>query len=152
MITEEQKTALHKEATTFFDKLGSQGVVSILFEEETGVTVSIVAEEPQLLIGEKGQTLFEIQHILRMILKKHLPEETRLNLDVNDYRKNKEVYLRELARETADEVSLTKKEKELQPMPAVERRIIHMELAERTDIASDSVGEGVDRRVVIRTT
>ena len=85
-----------------------------------------------------------------MVLKKYFTEPVRVNLDINDYRKNKETYIRELAKEAAEEVALVKKPKELSPMPAVERRIVHMVVAERPDVESDSIGEGSDRRVVIR--
>jgi len=71
-------------------------------------------------------------------------------LDINDYKKKKNEYLRELARSVADEVSLSKKEKILGPMPPYERRVIHMELAGRSDVVSESIGEGPERRVGVR--
>ena len=150
MITSEQQHNIEQEAKTFFAKVGMQGSVAVSYTEESGILVTITSPEPQLYIGERGQTLFEIQHILRMIVKKHLAEPVRVNLDINDYRKNKEMYIRELAKEIADEVALIKKPKELAPMPAVERRIVHMVVADRSDVVSDSIGEGADRRVVIR--
>ena len=74
----------------------------------------------------------------------------RLSFDINDYQKNKEQYLRDLARTTADEVVLFKADKELPAMTPGERRIVHLELAERQDVVSESVGEGPERRVVIK--
>jgi len=118
--------------------------------EEGLVAVRVTVEEPKMFIGERGQTLFEIQHIFKSIVRKKVSEPLHLFVDINDYRKNKEDYLRELARNTADEAALFKREKELPPMPAAERRIIHMELAERGDVVSESVGEGVERRVAIK--
>ena len=114
------------------------------------VQVSIVAGEPSMLIGEKGQTLFELQHILKLMLRKKIAEPFYLALDINEYKKNKEEYLRDLAQTTADEVVLLKKQKELPPMPSAERRVIHVALANRTDVTSESLGDGPDRRVVIR--
>ena len=58
--------------------------------------------------------------------------------------------MRETANSVADEVALTKKEKELAPMPAYERRVIHLELADRKDVTTESIGEEPKRRVVIR--
>jgi len=55
-----------------------------------------------------------------------------------------------LAKEIADEVALTKKEKILPPMPAYERRIIHLELAQRPDVTTQSIGQEPERRVVIK--
>ena len=117
---------------------------------EPTVQVGIVVEEPQMLIGEKGQTLFELQHVLKLMLRKKIEEPFYLALDINEYKKNKEEYLRDLAQTAADEVVLLKKPKELPQMPASERRVIHMALAKRTDVVSESVGDGPDRRVVIR--
>lgn len=114
------------------------------------VNLSITFEEPQILIGEKGQTLFEIQRLLKTILNKRLQTLIYLNLDINDYKKKKIEYLKNLAKGLADEVSMTKEEKVLFPMPAYERRIIHTELSQRSDIITDSQGDGQERHVVIR--
>jgi len=114
------------------------------------INVDIVAEEPQILIGADGQTLLELQRILRIILNKQLKKSFYVKLDINDYEKKKIEYVKNLAKELADEVSLTKKKKILSPMPAYQRRIIHMELKDRTDIITESQGVGIDRCVVIR--
>ena len=114
------------------------------------VNLDIKLEEPQILIGQGGQTLFEIQRLLRTILNKKLQKVFYLNLDINDYKKKKIEYLKDLAKNLADQVSLTKEEKVLMPMSPYERRIIHAELSKRTDVATDSQGEGFDRHVVIK--
>ncbi len=71
-------------------------------------------------------------------------------MDINDYKKKKIQYLKELAKSIAEEVVLTQKEKILSPMPAYERRVIHLELSERKDIATESIGKEPERRVIIR--
>jgi spoIIIJ-associated protein len=58
--------------------------------------------------------------------------------------------LKEMARSATEEVVLTKKEKILPPMPAYERRIIHLELADNSNITTESVGQEPERRIVIR--
>lgn len=118
--------------------------------DESAVDLNIRLDEPQILIGEKGQTLFEIQRLLRMVLNKKLQKVFYLNLDINDYKKKKIEYLKDLAKQLADEVVLTREEKVLFPMPAYERRIIHAELAERPDIATESRGDGFDRHIIIK--
>lgn len=112
--------------------------------------INLKTENPQILIGEGGQTLSEIQHLLKAILKRQIKEPFYIDLDINDYKKKKIEYLKELARNIADEVVLTKKEKILAPMPAYERRIIHLELTGRSDVATESIGKEPERRVVIR--
>jgi spoIIIJ-associated protein len=119
-------------------------------EERDVVNLDIKLEEPQILIGQGGQTLFEIQRLLRTVLNKKFQTVFYLNLDINDYKKKKIEYLKDIAKSLADEVALTKQEKVLQPMSSYERRVIHAELSERSDVITESQGEGPDRHVVIR--
>ena len=143
---------IKKTVEEFFGKIPFEVEVDLLPEKEGTVPINLkMTDEPQILIGEGGQTLNEIQHLLKAILRRKIPELFYINLDINDYKKKKTEYLRELARSSADEVSLTKKEKTLAPMPAYERRIIHLELAARSDVGSESIGEEPDRKVVIRS-
>ena len=72
-----------------------------------------------------------------------------LDLDINDYKNKKIEYLKNLAKESADEVFLVKKTKTLPPMSSYERRIIHEELSQRQDVTTQSQGEGDNRQVVI---
>lgn len=153
MLSKEQLQTIEKEIHHVLERLEMPSEVRVEQEEdsqEPTVQVSIVAAEPKMLIGEKGQTLFELQHILKLMLRKKIAEPFYLMLDINEYKKNKEEYLRDLAQTTADEVVLLKKPKELPPMPSSERRVIHLTLAGRTDVVSESVGEGPDRRVAIK--
>lgn len=114
------------------------------------VDLDITLEEPQILIGEKGQTLFEIQRLLRAMATKKIQKIFYLNLDINKYKQSKIEYLKRISKELADEVSLTKEEKVLFPMPAYERRIIHAELIQRADVITESRGEGIERYIVIK--
>ena len=149
MIKESLDT-IERVTREFLGKLGAEGEIKIESSQEEEVSVSVMLQEPQLFIGERGQTLSEIAHILRALVRRRLEEPVRLALDINDYQKNKEQYLRELARTCADEVALFKADKELPAMTSADRRIVHLELAERQDVVSESVGEGPERRVVIK--
>ena len=131
-------------------KIGLEGNIRVSQQEEGSFTIDVTCEDPQLYIGEKGQTLSEILYILKSLLRKKFGGPVYVALDINDYRKNKEHYVKELARTTADEVTLLKTPKELPPMSAAERRLVHMELQERSDIETESVGDGEDIRVVVR--
>ena len=131
-------------------KIGLEGNIRVSQQEEGSFTIDVTCEDPQLYIGEKGQTLSEILYILKSLLRKKFGGPVYVALDINDYRKNKEHYVKELARTTADEVTLLKTPKELPPMSAAERRLVHMELQERSDIETESMGDGEDRRVVVR--
>ncbi len=129
------------------DSKNSQDLVE---ENIDVIDLDIKIEEPQILIGQQGQTLFEIQRLLRAILSRKLQKVYYLNLDINDYKKKKVEYLKYLAKDSADQVSLTKEEKGLLPMSSYERRIVHAELSQRTDVITESRGDGPERHIVIR--
>lgn len=119
-------------------------------ESKEVVDLSVKLDEPQILIGQGGQTLFEIQRLLRNILNRKLQKVFYLNLDINEYKKKKIEYLKDMAKDLADQVALNKEEKVLMPMSAYERRVIHSELSRRTDVITESQGEGLERHIVIK--
>jgi spoIIIJ-associated protein len=143
----------------FFNKM-TLPISSIEVEEGMGankeeadkdsVVVKIDVNEPQILIGQGGQTLFEIQRVLRMALNKKIQRPFYLDLDINGYKEKKANYIKDLAKEIADQVSITKETKVLQPMPAYERRILHKEFAKRPDIISESAGDGETRHIIVK--
>lgn len=138
---------IKEEAISFFEKLGVEVKLKKAKKEGEVVMLDFEVKDFESLGGE---TLFEIQHLLKVILKKKIKENFYLDLDINDYKKKKIKYLEEMAKSLADEVALTKKEKILDPMPAYERRIIHLILAERPDVTTESIGKEPHRRVVIK--
>ena len=143
-------TEIIKETTReFFQKTTFNVEVEVLSEREETISINIKTEDPQILIGEGGQTLTEIQHLLKAILRRKITEMFYIDLDINDYKKKKKDYLKELACSIANEVALSKKQKELPPMSAYERRIIHLELAERQDVSTESIGQEPERKVII---
>ncbi len=150
MISETQLEEIKKTIKEFFEKTTFE--VEIEFSPQIDLTlpINLKMETPQILIGEGGQTLSDIQHLLKAILKRKIEENFYIDLDINDYKKKKIEYLKEIARSVADEVSLTKKEKILSPMSAYERRIIHLELAGRQDISTQSIGQEPERRIVVK--
>ena len=151
-MTQDNLEKIKQIAQELFKKMDLGIEVEVKKPQDQTLSIDLKMEEPQILIGERGQTLAEIQHLLKVILRRKIvPEEPfYINLDINDYKKKKTEYLREMARSAADEATLTKKEKILAPMPAYERRIIHLELADRTDVTTESTGQEPERQVVIR--
>lgn len=150
MLNLEDLKKIEEEIKMFFQKMEVETSIEILPKKDLTLPVNLRTENFQILIGEEGRTLFEIQHLLNCILKKKLKKEFYIDLDINGYKKKKIECLKELAKSVADEVSLTKKEKILEPMPAFERRIIHLELASRPDVTTESIGKEPKRRVVIK--
>lgn len=149
-MNQEHLQQLEKIVKEFFKKTSFDVEAEVLSLEEKTIPIKIKTEEPKVLIGQNGQTLAEIQRLLKAILRRQIPEEFYIDLDINDYKTKKIEYLKETARDLADEVSLNRKEKMLVSMPAYERRIIHLELAERKDVTTESMGQEPDRYVVIR--
>jgi len=145
----ELKNQIKKEVEEFINKLSFEGEAEVEIEKET-IKINVKSSEAKLLIGEGGTILLSLQHLLRKILRKKFCQDKIFDLDINEYKRKKENYLKELANTVADEVALTKKPKELEPMPAYQRRIIHLELAKRNDVTTESIGEEPNRRVVIK--
>ncbi len=152
MFNQNQIDKAKKEVQEFLNKTTFNIEVDSLSQKDQTLFINLKTDEPQILIGEGGQTLSEIQHLLKAILKrKKISEELfYVDLDISDYKKKKIKYLEELARSVADDVSLTKKERILSSMPAYERRIIHLELAGRADVITESVGEEPERKIIIK--
>ena len=132
---------IKKEIGEFFRKMTFEVEIQSASQKEEILTINLKTEEPQILIGERGETLFAIQHLLKLILKRKLKIEEifYVDLDIDDYKKKKIAYLKEIARSGAEEVIFSKKEKILPAMSAYERRIIHMELAEMPNISTESI-------------
>jgi len=133
----------------FFEKTTFEVAIEAIKESDGTIFVSLRTEEPQILIGEGGQTLNELQHILKSIIRRKLGETFYLDVDINSYKKKKIDYLKELAHSTANDVALMRKEKELPIMSAYERRVVHMELLSREDVATKSIGEEPERKIVV---
>jgi len=150
MLNPQDLEIIKKEAKKFFEKMSFDVEIEFLPQKELTLPINLKSDQPQILIGEGGQTLAEIQHLLKAILKRKIEENFYIDLDINNYKKKKIEYLKDLAQSVADEVALTKREKQLPPMLAYERRIIHLELAERSDVTTESLGREPERRVVIR--
>jgi len=134
----------------FFKKTTFDVEISFNSPQGNTIPINIKTEEPRALIGEKGRTLAQLQHLLKAMLKKEVEEDFYIDLDVNGYKEKKIKYLKELATSIADEVALMREEKVLPPMPAYERRVIHLELAERADVTTESIGKEPNRKVTIK--
>lgn len=133
----------------FFKKMTLPVQVKQQEQQDNVLKISLVSPEAQILIGQQGRTLDDVQCVLARIIRKHLAQEIFLDIDINGYKKDKEQRFRDLANEAADEVSSSGKEKMLFPMTAFERRIIHTELMKRNDVKTESIGENENRRVVV---
>ncbi len=120
---------------------------------ETGdaLEAEITGENAAKLAGRDGRVLGAIEVIAYTVLTKQAGRgDLRVRVDVGGYRKRQSDTLSKLAERLAVQVAKSGEPHELQPMPAAERRIIHITLKEHPDVISESVGEGSARRLVIR--
>lgn len=117
--------------------------------EVGGPIIDISGEDSGLLIGRRGQTLQSLQFVVNLIVRKEFGESARVVMDVEQYRQRREASLRDMANKVADRVQQTGRSITLEPMSAADRRIIHISLANRDGISTESVGFGDDRKVTI---
>ncbi|CAN5209786.1 hypothetical protein BH24CHL7_BH24CHL7_01330 [soil metagenome] len=101
------------------------------------------------LIGRKGERLSAVQHLLNLMLSRQMGAWTRILVDVEDYRGRRERQLKELAERAAERVVESGKMLQLEAMPALERRWIHLALRGNAQVMTQSIGEEPNRRVVV---
>ena len=113
------------------------------------VLVDLHGDDLSILIGHRGETLAALQYITRLIAGKELQQPAPILIDVEGYRARRESQLRQLARRMAEQAVERGRTIALEPMPASERRIIHIELRDQADVTTESIGEGDHRKVTI---
>jgi spoIIIJ-associated protein len=137
--------------------MGIEADVSIRDAETPGdgvgmakAVLDIEGDDLGILIGRRGETLQALQNLLNVMVGRQLSEQAFFTVDVEGYRRRRERSLTGLARRTAEQVRRTKRTVQLEPMPANERRIIHLALADDRYVSTSSTGEGDARKVSIQ--
>ena len=118
-------------------------------QEEYGLEVTINGEESSVLIGYRGETLYDFQNILSIVSNKNIENKVRVILDIENYKEKRVKTLENLALKIARSVEKTGKSVTLEPMKAYERKIIHAKLQDSEKVTTKSIGEEPKRRVVI---
>ncbi|MGZ9276495.1 MAG: RNA-binding cell elongation regulator Jag/EloR [Candidatus Limnocylindrales bacterium] len=137
---------------TLMGHLGFAATVEVAAGETSRLNVTAQGDDRDALgalIGRKGERLSALQHLVNLMLSKEMGAWTRVLVDVEDYRGRRERQLRELADRAAARVVETGKMLQLEPMPALERRWIHLTLRDHAGVATQSIGEEPNRRVVL---
>jgi spoIIIJ-associated protein len=137
---------------TLMGHLGFDARVEVASGETSRLNVVAQGDDRDALgalIGRKGERLSALQHLVNLMLSKEMGQWTRVLVDVEDYRGRRERQLRELAERAAARVVETGKMLQLEPMPALERRWIHLTLRDDPNVATQSIGEEPNRRVVL---
>jgi spoIIIJ-associated protein len=137
---------------TLMGHLGFAARVEVAAGETSRLNVVADGDDREALgalIGRKGERLSALQHLVNLMLSKEMGAWTRVLVDVEDYRGRRERQLRELADRAAARVAETGKMLQLEPMPALERRWIHLTLRDHPAVVTQSIGEEPNRRVVL---
>jgi spoIIIJ-associated protein len=123
------------------------------FSDENGMLWCMIdTPDSRFMIGRDGETLRSLNHIVRKMIEKSSSEEevAKVFIDVNGYQKKRFDSLKTIAHMMAERARYFKSNIEVDPMPAYERRIVHMFLEGSPDIKTESEGYGPNRRVVIK--
>lgn len=113
------------------------------------VWVDVRGNDLSILIGPRAETLNAVQYIAGLITSKEIGHTIPLIVDVEGFRARRVQQLRQLARRMADQALKTGRRQVLEPMPANERRIIHIELRNHPQVYTESIGEEPRRKVTI---
>jgi spoIIIJ-associated protein len=118
-------------------------------DEPPTIFIDILGQDLGMLIGRRGEHLAQFQYIVNLIANKRLGDWTRIIVDVEAYRTRREESLIGLAERVARQVARSGRSVQLEPMPANERRVVHMTLRGNPDVATESSGEGAERRITV---
>ncbi len=153
-MDEKIKTVIKTTVEQLLEKMGFSGQVTFSdSQDDESFVCNITTEnDSNFLIGQYGANLQAIQHLSRLIVRKSLPEKIRFTLDVNFYRQQKNQSVIEQARAAADEALDQHRAIFLKPMSTYERRIVHLELSKNPQVSTESVGEGEERKIVVKPT
>jgi spoIIIJ-associated protein len=118
-------------------------------KESPSIMVDVHGDDLSILIGRRSETLNALQYIASLIVGKELERWVPLTIDIEGYRARRERQLRQLARRMADQAVATGHRQVLEPMPASERRLVHLELRNHPDVFTESIGDEPYRKVTI---
>lgn len=143
---------------TLLDLMGVSTVVTPIAEftidgeegAEPTITLDVRGDDPGILIGRRGQTLSCLQYLVRIMVGHQTQEWPPIIIDVEGYKRRRFEALQVLANRIAEQVKTRGVPFALEPMPAFDRRIIHLCLAGHPEVTTQSDGEGEMRKVVIQ--
>jgi spoIIIJ-associated protein len=131
------------------DALGVDGRVDV-HEDDDSITLTCSGADVALLIGRHGQTIDAVQYLMNAISHRaHGDERKEVIVDAAGYRDRRRVTLESLAVRTAQQVTTSGERVELDPMTAVERKVVHLKLKEFDGVETASEGTEPNRYVVV---
>lgn len=118
-------------------------------DQQIVVDIAVNDEDSGLLIGYHGETLVALQYLVGQLVNKGQEVWKRIVININGYRDRREAQLKEMAKNAAERALLSGDEIEMPYLTPAERRIMHLELSQRSDVTTFSEGEGKTRRLIV---
>ncbi|MDP4552977.1 RNA-binding cell elongation regulator Jag/EloR [Alkalihalobacillus macyae] len=147
-----KKLDIMEQTSTFLQEVISNMGVEASIEgrrEDRDLYFTLSGEKIAILIGKRGQTLNSLQYLTNLAANRFSDRFVRVVLDAENYRERREETLKKLADRLADKAMVTKRDIQLEPMPSLERKVIHLYLKDKKGISTHSDGNDPHRRVVI---
>ena len=126
--------------------------LSWLEDEEDGdrpLNLNVVGDDLGILIGRNGETLASIQYLIRLMVNQELHSWKNIVIDIDSYKQRRAEQLNQMAQRLAEQVVTSGRPASLEPMPASERRLVHMALRNHQQVYTASTGEDQRRKVQI---
>lgn len=143
-----EKTALEV-AENLFAEFNIQYSVSWEQEDRPALWISLRGKDADVMVGPRAQTLDSIQYLFRTLLHRLMEGDYNVVIDADGYRKRRQRSLESLARKMADKAIKSGRTVQMKPMPAHERRVIHMILRKDKRVKTESTGRGQRRAITI---
>jgi spoIIIJ-associated protein len=146
---------VHSVVTELLDRMRMKAEVKVKYvdpqddKDQRVAMVDIEGKDLSILIGRRSETLNALQYISSLIVNKELGRWVPIQIDVQGYRDRRDRQLRQLGRRMAEQAIQSGRKQTLEPMPANERRVIHLELRDHPQVYTESTGEEPYRKVVI---
>jgi spoIIIJ-associated protein len=129
--------------------IDNPSLMPVSSDDPPSIYLDILGDDLGMLIGRRGDNLSQLQYMVNLLCNKRIGEWKRVVVDVEGYRGRREESLISLAERVARQVSRGRRPIVLEPMPANERRIIHLTLKQHEDVTTESSGEGIGRRITV---
>ena len=143
---------LTKQITDFIQSVVSaMGVVLAVTIEESpeGTRINLEGEEGGVLIRRGGEGLQALQHVVATAFRRQLGDDTRVVVDCNGFRRDKDAEIKQIARFMAEKARTSGLPQEIGPLNPYERRIVHIAIAEDPTVSSESIGDAFMKTVII---
>jgi spoIIIJ-associated protein len=150
-LSDEERATLETARTVLTEMLALMSLNATVEISRGGDTARLNVQGDDLgaLIGRRGEKLASLQHIVNLIVGRREGQHHRIAIDVENYRGRREEQLRDVADRAAKRVIQSGKIIQLEAMPAIERRFVHMALVENPRVRTQSVGVEPNRRIVV---